>query len=202
MRATRLGVLALGACNRRSVIAGLERAGAAVDSIEAAQGIEGVDALVLPGVAHFGFVARALDELAVRDAVVEAIRAGLPVLGICAGFQLFFEGSDEAPGVPGLGIFPGRVRRLRGPKSQHIGWNQVVPNAGGEVEGWAYFAHAYAPPADVVSSYASTTYGEPFTSMSRAEAVTGVQFHPERSGEYGARVLAAFVNSVRPAYVG
>jgi len=202
MRSARIGVVALGACNRRSVIAALERAGATVELVDGPAMLEGVDGLLLPGVANFGYVARALDELALRDGVLAAIRSGLPVLGICAGYQLLFEGSEEAPDVPGLGVFPGMVRRLRGPKRQHVGWNRVVPNSGEGDSEWAYFAHAYAPQARLEYAQASTTFGDEFTSVSRVGAVTGVQFHPERSSDYGALLLNEFVDSVRCAYAG
>lgn len=200
-RPARIGVVALGACNLRSVVAALERAGASAEIVVREERLERVDALILPGVANFGFVARALDAHGLREGVLAAIRSGLPTLGICAGYQLLFEGSEEAPDVRGLGIFPGMVRRLRGPKRQHVGWNRVEPNDGDASAGWAYFAHAYAPSADIDCAQASTTFGERFTSVARIGSVTGMQFHPERSSDYGARVLRSFVESV-PACVG
>jgi len=201
-RTARVGVVALGACNLRSVVAALERAGANAEIVVREARLESVDALLLPGVANFGFVARALDTHGLRDGVLAAIRSGLPILGICAGYQLLFEGSEEAPGVAGLGVFAGIVRRLRGPKRQHVGWNRVEPNENDGIAGWAYFAHAYAPDADIEGAQASTTFGERFTSVARVGSVTGMQFHPERSSEYGAHMLRTFVESVRPAYVG
>jgi imidazole glycerol-phosphate synthase subunit HisH len=201
MRSPRVGIVTLGACNRRSVTAALERAGATVAIVEDEAALQSVEAVVLPGVANFGFVARALDALALRDGVLAAASAGIPILGICAGYQLLFENSDEAPGVRGLGIFAGSVRPLRGPKRQHVGWNRVVPTERTERAGWAYFAHAYAPGADVEGARATTTFGDSFASIARAGAVTGMQFHPERSGEYGARALQAFLDSIRCAYV-
>jgi imidazole glycerol-phosphate synthase subunit HisH len=198
-RAVRVGVLALGAYNRRSVCTALERAGATVSIVGDAAAAERVDALVLPGVANFGYVAQSLDALGLRDVTLAAIRTGLPTLGICVGYQLLFAGSDEAPDFAGLGVLSGVVRRLRGPKRQHVGWNRVVPIDGDGSDGWAYFAHAFAPEADIDGARASTTFGERFTSVVRVGSVTGMQFHPECSGAYGAALLRTFVARVRCA---
>ena len=198
-----IGILALGAWNRRSVISALERAGAGAAIVDERASLERLDGLVLPGVANVGFLARELDARGLREDLRGALVAGLPALGICAGYQLLFEGSDEAPGVRGLGAIRGVVRRLRGPKTQHIGWNRVLPVGRGDVdEGWAYFAHAYAPESAVEGALATTVYGGRFTSVVRANNVRGVQFHPERSGAYGARLLRAFVVSCEAVYVG
>lgn len=195
----RIGILTLGAANRASIACALERAGARPEFVEAAQGLREVDAIVFPGVAHFGFVAAELDNRELREPLLTAISAGVPYLGICVGFQMLFEGSDEAPDARGLGIFRDVVQRVCGPKSPHVGWNTVEPRdpLSKEFGGWAYFAHEFAPPADTANAIATTTYGNAFASASEAGAIRGVQFHPERSGAFGERLLARFVQNAR-----
>ena len=102
-----IGILALGAANGKSVACALERAGAYAFFIDRASDLRAIDGLVIPGVANFGYVADSLDRLALRDPVRTALEDGLPALGICVGFQILFEGSEEAPNAKGLGCFPG-----------------------------------------------------------------------------------------------
>ena len=196
-----IGILALGTSNRQSIAAALERCACAPYFVESASQLSQADAIVLPGVAHFGFAADALDRFDLRVPLQAAIERGVPVLGICAGFQLLFDGSEEAPGTKGLGFFAGAVRRLRGPKSVHMGWNRVEVRREGSARqgGWAYFAHTFAPLASARDAIAYTSYGKIFTSAACRSSVTGVQFHPERSGAYGADLLRAFVESARCA---
>jgi imidazole glycerol phosphate synthase glutamine amidotransferase subunit len=197
-----VGIVALGAANRRSIEAALRRAGAATRFIEKPSEVGTCDALVLPGVANFGYVAQELDRTQLRPALIEAIRFGIPLLGICVGLQLLFEGSDEAPRARGLGIFSGTVRRLRTPRVPHMGWNLVEPRETAALSrGWAYFANAFAPDASVRDAVAITNDGEDtFASAAARGNVLGVQFHPERSGVYGAALIAAFVQSAAVTY--
>lgn len=194
---TAVGLVLLGACNRRSITRALERAGARVMPVERAAEIARCDALVIPGVAHFGYIAGRLDALALREPLREAAAQGMPMLGICAGYHLFFDGSDEAPQARGLGLFAGRVERLALARTPHMGWNRV-----GERD-WAYFAHAYAPPASVPDASARTREADTaFAAIAQRGALCGVQFHPERSGAYGAELLRAFVASGSMTYAG
>ena len=196
-----IGIVALGAANRRSIDAALQRAGAATCLIDEPRAIATCDALVLPGVANFGFIAGELDRTGLRSALLEAIGFGVPLLGICVGFQLLFARSEEAPGAKGLGIFKGTVRRLRTPRVPHMGWNCVEPATSAFEPGWAYFANAYAPDAGAPDAIATTQDGDDrFASAAASRNVQGVQFHPERSGAYGARILASFVRSAAAAY--
>jgi imidazole glycerol-phosphate synthase subunit HisH len=196
-----IGIVALGAANRRSIEAALQRAGAATAFVEEPRAVATCDALVLPGVANFGYIAEQLDRSGMRSAMLEAIGFGIPLLGICVGFQLLFERSEEAPKARGLGIFSGNVRRLRTPSVPHMGWNRIEPRGIEIAEGWAYFANAYAPDADVRDALATTQDGEDrFASAAACRNVWGVQFHPERSGAYGAQLLEAFVQSTAVAY--
>lgn len=196
-----IGIVALGAANRRSIDAALQRAGATTCFIDEPRLIAGCDALVLPGVANFGFIAGELDRTGMRFALLEAIGFGIPLLGICVGFQLLFARSEEAPNARGLSIFKGTVRRLRTPRVPHMGWNRVEPATSAIEGGWAYFANAYAPDAGALDAIATTQDGDDrFASAAACRNVQGVQFHPERSGAYGARLLASFVQSTTVAY--
>jgi imidazole glycerol-phosphate synthase subunit HisH len=199
----RVGIVALGAANRRSIDAALVRAGAVTCFVSEPAELRTCDALVIPGVANFGYVATELDRAGLRSAILDACEGGLALLGICVGYQLLFERSDEAPQTRGLGFLRGSVRRLRTPRVPHMGWNRVKPiaeNAAIE-RGWAYFANAYAPDANVPDAIATTSDGnDAFASAARVGRVSGVQFHPERSGAYGARLLEDFVRSAIVAY--
>ena len=159
------------------------------------------DVLVLPGVGNFGAAAERLAPA--RQAMRDAIMGGLPTIGICLGMQLLFEGSDEAPDVPGLGLFGGRCYRLsgaQGVKIPHVGWNSLDKRmdgtiADGVVDGaQVYFTHSFVAPI-TSETVASTDHGEPFSSIVQRGQVAGVQFHPEKSGEVGLRVLRNFLES-------
>jgi glutamine amidotransferase len=153
--------------------------------------------IVLPGVGHFSAMQR-LQDSGLKTAIRDAISRGVPFLGICLGMQWLFEGSAEAPGVRGLGIFPGICQRFPDTvKSPHVGWNRVrrrqfcyllqrVP------EGvFAYYTHSYhAPITDGVVG--TTTYGDAFASAVERANIFGVQFHPEKSGEAGLQMLRNF----------
>ena len=130
----------------------------------------------------------------------------MPLLGICVGLQFLFEGSDEAPGLGGLGLFPGACRRLRPQGSErlkvpHVGWNSLerlsnAPIIDGVAEGaQVYFTHSYVAPV-TSDSAAATTHGERFASIVQRGQVAGVQFHPEKSGEVGLQILRNFMKMV------
>ncbi len=196
-----VGIVTLGAANRRSIDGALRRTGATTCFIDEPRAVAACDALVLPGVANFGYVAGELNRTGLRSALLEAVGFGVPLLGICVGFQLLFERSDEAPLARGLGIFAGNVRRLRTPRVPHMGWNRVEPLSATLDSGWAYFANAYAPDVHVPDAIATTQDGDDrFASAARRGKVCGVQFHPERSGLYGASVLQSFVTLAAVAY--
>ena len=162
------------------------------------------EALIVPGVGHFS-ATRALTP-AWRDAIGREVKAGKPLLGICVGMQWLFEGSDEAPEVPGLGVLPGRVRRLRGDaahqlKVPHVGWNALEIRASRLLAGLdsgahVYFTHSYAAPV-TDACVGATTHGEPFAAAVERNNVYGVQFHPEKSSDAGLRILRNFLEVVR-----
>jgi imidazole glycerol phosphate synthase glutamine amidotransferase subunit len=198
---TRIAVIDHGAGNLVSIAQGLAAAGAEVGVIDGPEGIDGAAGIVLPGV---GSAAAAFDRLDAAGFVEPLQTSPLPLLGVCVGLQLLFDGSDEDD-AGGLGLIPGRVRRLRDtPRLPHIGWNDlehVRPDplfAGLQPGTTFYFVHSYAPvPDDPGDVLARSDYGMPFVAAARRGRVAGVQFHPERSGRPGLRVLANFVDGVR-----
>jgi glutamine amidotransferase len=134
----------------------------------------------------------------------QAYDAGVPILGICLGLQAMFASSEEAPGAPGLGFFPDEVRALpTNVKSPHIGWNQLrrtqtsVLLRGIPEDAYFYFAHSYAAPASAGPTVAACDHGFPFAAVIEQRRLVAVQFHPEKSGETGARVLGNFLESAR-----
>jgi glutamine amidotransferase len=164
-------------------------------------------ALIVPGVGAFGSCVLSLRERGLDGAIVRAAISGRPVLGVCVGMQVLFERSEESPSVPGLGLFPGTVRRLpAGVTVPHVGWNEVRwtgshPLRTGVPDGASfYFVHSYAADASTTSPaalLAACDHGRTFAAAVGAGSVTAVQFHPERSGEAGLALYRAFVGSAR-----
>lgn len=196
-----VGVIDYGLGNLPSVTKALERSGARV-RLCAEPSWDDCDALVLPGVGHFGAGARLLDEGGFSEPIRKWVAAGRPLLGICVGLQLLFASSQEDPQARGLGIVDGHVRKLAAPglKVPHMGWNQLVePRAvlsavGGER---VYFVHSYAvEPADPGVVAARVTYGSTFCAAIQTGALVGVQFHPEKSGDAGRRMLQEWVDGI------
>lgn len=194
-----IAVIDYRAGNLTSVAKALKHLGADVTVTENPADIVSADRLILPGVGHFA-ATRRLDQTAITAAVHDAIRHGTPYLGICVGMQWLFEGSAEALDQPGLGYFHGKCERFPegGVKVPHVGWNSLKlrPESrllAGIAEGdFAYFTHSYRAPLSSVT-VAVTDYGEPFASAVEQKNVMGVQFHPEKSGETGLRVLRNFL---------
>jgi len=171
--------------------------------------LQRASAIVLPGVGHFSATA-SLDE-GWRSSIRACLEAGVPFLGICLGMQWLYDGSDEAPDVPGLGWLPGRIARLPDRaadgarvKVPHAGWNVArvtgVSTRGDGVPGlrdgaYFYFTHAYAAPVTDAAA-AVTAYGITFASAVRRGNVCGVQFHPEKSGDEGLAVMRRFVERI------
>jgi imidazole glycerol phosphate synthase glutamine amidotransferase subunit len=193
-----ISVFDYGAGNLRSVQNTLGAIGAQYELIRNASGIQRATKLILPGVGHFGQMMRALDDLQVRGALVERIRAGVSFLGICLGLQALFESSEEAPGERGLGIYPGEVKRFRGDlRIPHMGWNQVQPcrpNTLLPSPAYLYFAHSYYCPV-VPQTAAVCEYMVPYTAILENDNVRGVQFHPEKSGPAGLQIVKNFVDA-------
>ena len=195
-------VLDYGAGNLRSAQRALARAGAAVTVTDDPRAAEDADIVVVPGVGRFAQCVRRFHVAGFAALVAGRVDAGRPVLGICVGLQILYEGSDEDPAVPGLGLLPGRVRRLpAGVRVPHMGWNTVRavrpdPLLDGVDGRQAYFVHSYAADADGDHVVAVTDHGGDFAAVVRAGAVMGTQFHPEKSGDVGARLLDNLVPAV------
>jgi glutamine amidotransferase len=198
-----IAVLDYGIGNLRSAEKALAYLGADVRLVTRAEDASGASGVVLPGVGAFGACAGALRESGLEVVARQAIEDQVPFLGICVGYQLLFEGSDESPDQPGLGVLEGRVQRLGGDvKLPQIQWNQVRREFAGEMlpEGdtdpWFYFVHSFAPvptghSRDAVAGTAE--YGERFVAAVEDGRLWGVQFHPEKSGASGLALLSRFV---------
>ena len=196
-----ISVFDYGAGNLRSVQNTLGAIGAEYELIRDAAGIQKTTKLILPGVGHFGQMMRALDDLQVRDALIERIRAGVPFLGICLGLQALFETSEEAPTERGLGIYAGEVKRFQGDvRIPHMGWNQLEPRRATSLlqkagdKPFVYFAHSYYCPV-IAETAATCEYTVPYTAVLENRNVYGVQFHPEKSGAIGLQIVRNFVET-------
>jgi len=196
-----IAVLDYGIGNLRSAEKALQRIGADARLVADPDEAAAADAVVLPGVGAFGACARALRRSGLWEVARGAIEAGRPFLGICVGFQLLYEGSDEDPAEPGLGVFPGRVRRLPATvKLPQMQWNRLDPVgdeesrllAGVPDPTWVYFVHSYAPEGTSLTT-SVCEYGAPVVATAERDAVWGAQFHPEKSGVTGLCVLSNFV---------
>jgi imidazole glycerol-phosphate synthase subunit HisH len=205
----RAAVLDYDAGNVRSAKRGLEAAGADAVVTNAPEVAADADVLVIPGVGHFGTCSRRLRERGLEPVVRAFVAADRPVLGICVGMQLLYAGSAESD-EPGLGLLPGRVERFPADTVvPHMGWDVIdaarpdplVAHLDGR---HLYFAHSYyAVPDDAGHVLASCRYGgRDFPCVVREGSVVGTQFHPEKSGDVGARFLSDWLASVRPVIVG
>ena len=195
----KISIIDYGAGNLRSVENTLSEIGAEYQVIRTPEEVLAATRLILPGVGHFGQLLRSLDSMQVRGPILEKIRAGVPFLGICLGLQALFQSSEEAPELQGLGVIPGVVKRfgadLRVP---HMGWNEIVGCAYGKLTAnlgarpYLYFAHSYYCPL-TESTAASCSYGVAYTAVLERDNLFGVQFHPEKSGPVGLRIMRNFV---------
>ncbi len=192
-------VVRTGSANLASVVAALGRAGRTPELVDDAAAVAQAERLVLPGVGAFGAVMARLVELGLVEALTERIAAGRPTLAICLGLQVLASGSDESPGVAGLGVIPGRVTRLPdGVVVPQLGWNRVEADPGCRLlcDGAAYFANSYKlDSAPDGWSVAWSDHGGPFVAALERGAVLACQFHPELSGAWGAALLARWLEA-------
>jgi len=195
-----IAVIDYGAGNLRSIRMALQRAGAVVEVTADPQVVTRAAGVVLPGVGAAGPAMRRLAGAGLDEAVRQVVRLDTPLLGVCLGLQLLFEQNEEGD-VQGLGMLPGSVRRLPDDlKVPHMGWNQVEAQAetallaGIAPSSYFYFVHSYyVEPRDPAIVVARTSYGRSFCSAIATGRVWGTQFHPEKSGEVGLRLLRNFV---------
>ncbi|MBI4539355.1 MAG: imidazole glycerol phosphate synthase subunit HisH [Gemmatimonadetes bacterium] len=198
----RIALFDYGAGNLHSLKKALEVGGADVEAVTDWDRALDTDALVLPGVGAFGAAVAALGDAGPR--VRDALESGYPCLGICLGMQLLFDESEESPGT-GIGLIPGRVRRLHSRIVPHMGWNEVETGDDSLFAGatplFAYYANSYVcEPEDSGCAIAWTEYeGERFAAAVRSGSAWGVQFHPEKSSAAGLRVVRNFLEKARRA---
>ncbi len=202
----RIAVLNYQMSNLRSVTKALELLGARVAVAESAAQAHGADAVVLPGVGHFGPAMERIRAQGLDEVALAAAAEGVPLLGICLGLQLLFDESEESPGVPGIGLIPGSVRRLvTDRKLPQIGWNRVrwratsalVPPETDASASTYYFVHSYAAvPTNPAHVLGTVDYGGEFVAAAQAGHVAGVQFHPEKSSRAGLALLRRWLASV------
>lgn len=199
----KIALIEYGAGNLPSVERALGRLGAETHRAGAPEALAGCQAIVLPGVGHFGALMRTLEERGLVAALRALVAGRTPFLGICLGLQALFAASDEAPGQPGLGVLPGRVAPLpESAKLPHMGWNRIrrlrpsvllrdLPE-----DAYFYFAHSYAAHDAGEAATAVCDHGASFVAALEWENIFAVQFHPEKSGEAGASVLRNFLDFV------
>ena len=200
-----IAVLDYGIGNLRSAEKALQHVGADAFLVSDPDQAAAATGVVLPGVGNFGRCMDALRASGLADVALDAVAQGKPFLGICVGMQMLYDGSDESPGVPGLGILPGVVGRLPDDvKRPQMQWNRLVMTEAGRghplvaglgCEPWVYFVHSYAAPMseDVI---ATCEYGGPLVAAAGRDGVWATQFHPEKSGPTGLALLANFAAAV------
>jgi glutamine amidotransferase len=205
--ATFVAVLDYGIGNLRSAERALRHVGAPARLVEDPDEVAGAAGVVLPGVGAFAACARALRVSGLEGAARDALDRGIPFLGICVGFQLLYEDSEESPGARGLGVLPGTVRALPATvKRPQMQWNLLVPHGTGPsalraavgVGAWVYFVHSFAPDVGP-ECVAVCDYGGPVAAAVESGNLWGTQFHPEKSGSAGLALLAAFAARCGPA---
>jgi len=202
---TLLAVLDYGIGNLRSAQKALQRVGADARLTADPGLVRDAAGVVLPGVGAFGRCMQALRSSGLDDVAHEAVESGRPFLGICIGMQLLYGASEESPGVAGLGVLEGTVRRLPdGVKRPQMQWNRLdlvepSPMFRGLAEPiWVYFVHSFAPD-DRANAVATCDYGGPVVAAVERENVWATQFHPEKSGPTGLHLLANFVTAADAA---
>jgi glutamine amidotransferase len=193
-----IAVLDYGIGNLRSAEKALQRVGADARLVDDPDEASGASGVVLPGVGAFGRCAEALARTGLGAVARDAVDRGVPFLGICVGFQLLYEGSEEDPSAAGLGVLSGTVRRLpAGVKHPQMQWNTLSVGRSALLAGvpdpaWVYFVHSFAP--ELTADTTSTCdYGGDVVATAERGTVWGTQFHPEKSGSVGLGILANFV---------
>jgi glutamine amidotransferase len=200
--ARRVVVLDHGSGNLLSAERALVRVGADVTVTGDLAAARDADALVVPGVGAFAHVMGGVTAIGAGPVVRDRVAAGRPVLGICVGMQVLFDSGDEHGDITdGLGLLPGKVRRLRAPILPHMGWSVVTPAGGSALFAGIgagtrfYFVHSYAVP-DTEGLVSTAEHGEPFVAAVEQGVLAATQFHPEKSGDAGAELLANWLGSL------
>lgn len=191
-----IAIVDYGAGNISSVKKALEHLGRQAQVTASPEVVAAAARIVVPGVGHFCRCAALNENL--REPLLQAIARGIPFLGICVGMQWMFEGSTEAPETPGAALFSGYCARFPPEvKSPHVGWNRITVKNGSRLlygidpGAFVYYTHSYRAPV-VSETVASTQYGGNFSAVVERETLFGVQFHPEKSGQTGLKILENF----------
>lgn len=202
---THIAVLDYGIGNLGSVYKALVHVGADAELVTTAEAARGADGVVLPGVGAFGACMNALRATGLDRAALDAVDKGTPLLAVCVGLQLLYEGSEESPGVAGLGVLRGQLTRLpQGVKHPQMQWNKVTLPAGRSSSAlydalghdpWVYFVHSFSAPMsdDVVGV---CDYGGDIVAAVERDHIWAAQFHPEKSSTSGLSLLRAFAERV------
>jgi glutamine amidotransferase len=192
-----IAIVDYGAGNLNSVKKAFDHLDAEVVVTNHLELVTAADKIVLPGVGHFSSL-QSLNQSGLRDALMQALSAGKPFLGICLGMQWLFEGSEECAEIEGAGIFSGKCRQFPSSvKSPHVGWNSLLARAdsrllrGIEQNSFVYYTHSFHAPV-VPAIAAATDYGLRFAGAVEQDNIFGVQFHPEKSGDVGLSILKNF----------
>lgn len=201
-----LGVIDYGGGNLRSLLRALQFLGAHPKTVSGPDDFEGLTHLAFPGQGSFGDSMRNMEARGLVDPLKKWLQADQPFFGICIGYQLLFESSEESPDTPGLGILKGKVKRFpsdSGLKIPHMGWNTASPEHPDDPiwkdfnpDPFFYFVHSYFPqPSDPGVIASTTDYGQPFASAVRQGNLFATQFHPEKSQHTGLQLLKNFLDS-------
>jgi glutamine amidotransferase len=192
-----IAIVDYGAGNLSSVKKAFVHLGADVAVVNTLEALDAADRVVLPGVGHFSALS-ALDEIGLRERLMQVMRSGKPFLGICLGMQWLFEGSEEAAQVAGAGVFAGTCRQFPSSvKSPHVGWNSLSICKDSHLlrgvapEAFVYYTHSFHAPL-VDATTAATDYDIEFSGAVEHGNIFGVQFHPEKSGDIGLQILKNF----------
>jgi imidazole glycerol phosphate synthase glutamine amidotransferase subunit len=195
-----LAIVDYGAGNVPSVERALRKLGGTPERANSAEQLSAAKAIILPGVGHYAALIRALDQRGLRECLVDAILSGRPFLGICLGLQALYQSSEEAPNLAGLGILRGKICALpETVKLPHMGWNRLkIRRRSPLLEGlneddYFYFAHTFAARPVNGEAIAACEYGAEFGAAIEVDRICAVQFHPEKSGAAGAKLLANFL---------
>jgi imidazole glycerol phosphate synthase glutamine amidotransferase subunit len=196
-----IAILDYGAGNVGSVLKAVQHLGYPALPIDRPELLNGSEKFILPGQGHFGAMIQALDDRRMLAGLRKRLATGKPYLGICLGLQVLFEASAEAPDIPGLGLLPGRVRRFEGvAKVPQVGWNQLQIRRSGRLlknipdGSFVYYCHSYYAPVTEEAVDVSE-YGQTYATAIEIDNIWAVQFHPEKSGEVGLKVLKNFLDS-------
>ncbi len=196
-----IALIDYGAGNVGSVLKAVQYLGYPAWAVNRPELLSSAEKIIFPGQGHFGAMMNALAERRMFEPLSRALEAGKPFLGICLGLQALYEGSDEAPDAPGLGVLSGRVRRFEGVfKVPHVGWSQLeVRSQNGIFRGvldgsFVYYCHSYFAPVTQETA-AVTEYGQRYAAAVETKNIWAVQFHPEKSGDIGLRVLKNFLEA-------